>query len=333
MIVTVVVNRIDEVVPRQTTAMLIFKLIQRGHDVRVAEVGAFGDAALRDTRASKIVSLPIRDSLIPATVRDVSDYLKNGSRRTDCLALGNLLLLRTNPGRDPKRQALHEQSLLFAKSAMEHGTVVVNRPTHLWRLADKRSVLELDEPFRPASIVSRDPDEIESFMAAHGECVVKPLIGSRGTGVIRVNKSTSGWMRELQLATATGQVMVQEYLPGREPGDLRVVVVDGEILELNGNAAAIRRIPARGEFRANIHAGGTPAPAQLDAGMRAAARHAAAVLAARGVWLAGVDLIDDKIIEMNVFSTGGLYDAERFTGQDYCGEIAARLERLVLAGS
>jgi glutathione synthase len=103
-------------------------------------------------------------------------------------------------------------------------------------------------------------------------------------------------------------------------------MLDGEPLMKEGHLAAIRRVPAQGDFRSNLHAGGSPEPAELSAEQRRTLSSAGPLLRQEGIRLAGVDLIGTRIIELNVYSTGGLRDAERFSDQDFCDAILARFE-------
>ena len=120
-------------------------------------------------------------------------------------------------------------------------------------------------------------------------------------------------------------MVAQHFVHSEVPGDKRVVVVGGEILEQNGNVGGIHRRPAAGDFRANIHAGGTAHPLSLDEEERESVEHAARYLHQNGVWLAGIDLIGSKIIEFNVYSTGGLFDANQFSGLKFEDVIVAGL--------
>src|SRR5690606_26602207 len=97
-------------------------------------------------------------------------------------------------------------------------------------------------------------------------------------------------------------------------GDLRVVVFKGSILECEGLPAAIRRRPKPGEFRSNLHHGGTAERAALSPAVRERAERCARMLHARGIALAGIDFVGDLIIELNIFATGGLKPARDLYG-------------------
>ena len=235
------------------------------------------------------------------------------------------ILIRTNPGRDPERHGLHDTFLELMAIAERSEIKVINQPAQLNRFASKSSLLLLEPKYRPDMLVTGDLEQITDFVrAAPSECVVKPVVGSRGKNVIRVANDHADSTTLLATTFGDQQVVVQHFVAARHPGDRRVIVLDGEILEDSGNIAGIERHPATGDFRANLHAGGSAHPLQLNESEREAAQSAARLLFDHGIRLAGVDMIGDKIIEFNVFSTGGLYDGNRFAETDFTETIVRR---------
>lgn len=321
--VVVVVNRVAEVTARQTTAMLIAAFVARGHDAFVAEVDGL---SVRDSRASPVCSCEaVRVSACDLDSQEVASRVNAGAFETVQLAEGDLLFLRINPGRDPERIGTHDRCLQLASVAMSLGIRVLNRPDQLNRFASKASLFELDAAYRPAAIVCSRIEQVIEFAAQRDRaCVVKPLVGSRGRDVVRLAVDDADTVETVTEVMLRGPVVCQEFVDWDQPGDVRLVVLDGQPLTIDGEVAAIHRVPAAGEFRANLHVGGTAQPIKPSAAMLAAATHAAQHLKAHGIWLAGIDLIGDKIIETNVFSTGGLFDAQRFYQRDFVGEIVQR---------
>ena len=164
-------------------------------------------------------------------------------------------------------------------------------------------------------VVSSDlPQIIEFINNAPYDCIAKPLFGSRGENVIRVSKLTDDLEAKLESTFGSTTFVVQHFVEADHAGDKRVIIVGGEILQVDGHIAGIERHPANDDFRANLHAGGSAHQLALSEEAIAATQHAAKLLYEHGIWLAGVDLIGDKIIEFNVFSTGGLYDSIKFSG-------------------
>ncbi|MFK7821527.1 MAG: hypothetical protein AB8G99_22625 [Planctomycetaceae bacterium] len=319
--VVVVINRFAELTGRQTTAMLIAAFVTRGHDVFVAEVEGL---SVRDGASGIECNcdvVPVLGSSLDS--EHVVTHLKSEGVETIQLTVGDFLFLRTNPGRDPERSREHDRCLQLASVALSLGVRVLNRPDQLNRFASKASLFELDAPFRPAGIVTSSIEQLLGFAVERDTgCVVKPLMGSRGRDVVRLTRGDSHAVDAATEVMKRGPVVCQEFVDWDQPGDVRLVVLNGEPLTVDGTVAAIHRVPAEGEFRANLHMGGTAQPITPDAPMLAAATHAAQLLNQHGIWLAGIDLIGSKIIETNVFSTGGLFDAERFYEHDFVGRIA-----------
>ncbi len=322
----VIVNQVNEIGFRQTTALLIAAMVRQNHEVWLADVDAFSVAALtgESTAFANAVKIP------PSTdcqSEQVESFAKSGAAGAlQQIATGDLVMIRTNPGRDIARTQIHESFLHLCIAAQMTGIRVVNSPENLRYFASKSSLVSVDPKFRPAMVVTSDLQQVIDFVNdAPSDCVAKPLFGSRGENVIRVSKSESDIAARLESTFGSTTLVVQQFVDADHPGDKRVVVVGGEILEVDGHVAGIERHPASDDFRANLHAGGSAHPLTLSEGALAATKYAAKLMNENGIWLAGVDLIGDKIIEFNVFSTGGLYDSIKFSGIPFDDLIVERL--------
>ena len=128
-----------------------------------------------------------------------------------------------------------------------------------------------------------------------------------------------------------GYVVAQEYLPAASEGDMRLFLMDGRPLEVDGHYAAFRRVPPEGDGRSNMSAGGTSAPAEVDDTVLALAEAVGPKLVEDGMFLAGIDIVGDKLMEVNVFSPGGLGSAGEFGGVDFAAGVidalAAKLDK------
>lgn len=322
-----IVNRFADITYRQTTALLAASFRRLGESVVVAEVASV-TARTRDNTVEfsiRGIALP-PEATISQQVADLFVAPANDAPEVFALSAEDVVLIRTNPGRDSARHSLHGTFLELMMIAEESGVNVVNRPANLLRFASKSSLLMLDRKYRPEMLVSSDADEVIDFVqAAPSDCIVKPLLGSRGENVLRVSKESPDLAMLITETFGNMQVVAQHFFDANHPGDRRVVVLDGQILESAGGIAGIERHPAAGDFRANLHAGGSAHPLSLPTGERESATAAAQLLADHGIRLAGVDMIGDKIIEFNVFSTGGLYDGNRFAGTDFSETIVRQL--------
>lgn len=324
--IIVAVNKVAEIGHGQTTAMLIAALIRRSCDMYLADVDAFSfqGSADRNIHFVNSVKAPANRA---CTSLDVEAFAKSGRTATrQEIEPADMILIRTNPGRDQARSTVHDAFLHSCRAAQATGIRVVNDPASLRFWASKSSLAMVAPEYRPVMIVSHDAEKVADFVCqAQVDCVVKPLVGSRGQDVILVNARQPGLVELIRSRFGERGAVAQHFVRADHPGDKRVVVVGGKILELDGRLGGIQRLPPQGDFRANLHVGGTPHSLTLDRAARKTAEYAARMLMENGVWLAGVDLIGDKIIEFNVFSTGGLYFAEQESGLGFADEIVRRL--------
>ncbi|QEG23798.1 ATP-grasp domain-containing protein [Mariniblastus fucicola] len=318
------VNHVHEIGFRQTTTLLIAAAFNQGHSVFLADVNALEFNSQRssdDCVFSANAAALFTDSKEPIDSVGVEAFAKSVNPSTlskQDICPGDKVCIRTNPGRDTERSKLHRSFLELCQVAQAHGIQVVNSPQCLSFYASKSAVGVLPAKYRPAMIVSDDHDAILDFVAgADVDCVVKPLVGSRGQDVIRVSNNSPNLRQLLNERFQQQKVVAQHFVASDEPGDKRVVVLNGDLIRFENHVAGIRRIPADGDFRANLHTGGTASPLTLTQQQCDAALAAATILFRDGIQLAGIDLVGSKVIEFNVFSTGGLFDANRFAGHDF----------------
>jgi glutathione synthase len=141
---------------------------------------------------------------------------------------------------------------------------------------------------------------------------------------VRVGPDADDLDRCLSEATASGPALLQEYVPDAPAGDVRVHVVGGALLEVDGAAAVVRRVPGQGEWRSNVALGGVPTAESASGPLRRLVQRVGPTLVRHGLWHVGLDVVGDRIVECNVFSPGGLGDIERFTGVDFCAPLVRR---------
>jgi glutathione synthase len=230
--------------------------------------------------------------------------------------------VRTNPGR-ATRPGMGWLQLLFQLE--DQGIVIRNSPAGLLRAASKLHLGSLPVDTIARTWSSEDPERLGRFLdELAGPAVVKPAMGTRGSGVTRIWPDSANRAAILAEATRDGPALLQDYLPEAPAGDVRIHVVAGELLEADGQACAVLRVPGEGEWRSNVALGGTPTRTVLTGEQRALVRRVGPVLAAQGLWHAGLDVVGDKIVECNVFSPGGIGDASRFTGVDFARLLVSR---------
>lgn len=309
------VNDAYAIQPSQTTAMLI-AAAARHHTVWVSGVDSLSCGSEGPWACAKRLPATAADSLV-ALMGAIATLPSEPVPLTQSAI--DVLFMRTNPARDIARSATHQTALAIARLAEDQGVKVINRPDGLIRAATKLYLLELPAFTRPLTLVSQNRAEIVAFIEKLPmPTVLKPLQGTRGNDVFFVSSAADKNLNQIiDVISRQGLVMVQACIPGAEAGDTRVVVMNGEILEIDGKPAAICRVPKKGDFRSNIHAGGTAEPGVITNDMRQTVAAIGDKLVRDGLFLVGLDFIGSQLLELNVFSTGGLRDAERFTNQAF----------------
>jgi glutathione synthase len=126
-----------------------------------------------------------------------------------------------------------------------------------------------------------------------------------------------------------GFVIAQQYLPAAADGDMRLFVMNGRPLRVKGKYAAFRRVRRSGDMRSNIHAGGKLAAAEVTETDLRIAEIVRPKLVQDGMFLVGLDVVGDKLMEINVFSPGGLGSAQKFTKINFSRYVIEALERKV----
>lgn len=190
-------------------------------------------------------------------------------------------------------------------------TLVVNDPE--WVRSCPEKIVPLDYPeLMPETLITRDKIAIDAFRAKHKDIILKPLFGNGGAGVFLVKAGDSNYSSLLEMFfESTGEpVIAQAFLKDVAKGDKRIIIIDGT------PAGAINRVPLKGETRSNMHVGGTPKPTDLNADDLRICAAIGPMLKARGQILVGIDVIGDKMTEINITSPTGVQELKRFSGID-----------------
>ena len=124
-----------------------------------------------------------------------------------------------------------------------------------------------------------------------------------------------------------GYAIVQEFIDGAEDGDARIFLLEGQILERDGTLAAFRRVPTGNDPRANISKGARAVPLQIGDAERGIVEAMRDKLVADGMYFVGIDVIGDKVLEINAESPGGMQAVERLYEIDVCPTVIEAVER------
>lgn len=206
----------------------------------------------------------------------------------------DVILMRKDPPFD--NEFVYATYLL--EQAERGGTLVVNRPASL-RDCNEKFFATLFPELAPPTLVSRRADIIREFARSHGDVILKPLDGMGGSSVFRHREGDPNLSVILETLTAHGtqQIIAQRYLPGIKDGDKRILMINGEPVDY-----CLARIPAQGETRGNLAAGGRGVAQPLSARDREIAATVGPELRKRGLLFVGLDVIGEHLTEINVTS-------------------------------
>jgi glutathione synthase len=190
-------------------------------------------------------------------------------------------------------------------------TLVLNDPEFVRSGPEKLFPLLFPEII-PDTLISRDLKSIHDFRARHKDIIIKPLYGNGGAGVFRMKEDDSNFssLMEMFLERTREPLIAQAFLKAVSNGDKRIILVDGKAV------GAINRRPKEGETRSNLHVGGTAEPVELTEIDLNICNAIGPELKRRGQIFVGIDVIGDKLTEVNVTSPTGIQELKRFTGID-----------------
>lgn len=325
-----VVNDLGTEQAAYTTTNLALAAQRRGHQVWHISLGDFsyevdGSITAVATRAPG----QFYDSADAFLAELQSERALREVIRVDRL---DALLLRNDPAEDLlSRPWARLAGINMGRLAEQRGVTVVNAPDGLYHAVNKLYLQLFPEDIRPRTLITRDRNRIAQFVEEEGgRAIVKPLAGSGGHNVFVVD-TTDGYNFNQIISTVSveGYVIVQQMVPDAAEGDTRLFMLEGNLLEVDGKTAAIRRVPAAGDIRSNMTAGGTRQPAEITEAMRDIVTKVGPILARDGMFLAGLDVIGDKVLEINVFSPGGLFGASQLAAVDFHSAVVEALEAKV----
>ena len=225
--------------------------------------------------------------------------------------------------KDPPFDSEFFYSTHLLEQAEREGARVFNKPRALRDHPEKLAILEFAQ-FSGPTLVTRSADDIKRFHAEHQDIILKPLDGMGGTGIFRVKADglNLGSIIETLNKNGTDSVMVQKFLPEITLGDKRVLVIGGKPVPFS-----LARIPQGNEVRGNLAVGGLGVAQPLTARDREIGETLGPILAARGLLLAGIDVIGDYVTEINVTSPTCFQEIFDQTGFDVAAMFIDALEQ------
>lgn len=308
----IVISNAASTIATHSTVYIGFAALQAGHQVRFVEPWDFEvDPDGRIRARAHVLDAPV------ASREELAFLLteRTAPRRAIEVDRLDVLLLRVNP--------LHDAVLSFAMLAQQAGVRVLNNPQTLSRTNHKAWLATLPGVPRPSTLVTRSRAAAERFAASCSTgVVIKPArsCGGKGVSVVRGLRGLFDAL-DAALQAGDGYVVVQAYLPEASQGEKRLLWLDGQLL------GGYLRQRAPGEFRHNLKTGASPLRCALGDPERRILDTLTPHLRAEGVWFAGVDVIGDAVVEVNVLNPGGLHYSGLYGGRDLAVDVIATLDR------
>ncbi len=300
----VVMDPIGEIkIAKDTTFALLLAAQSRGWILHYMEMG---DLSLSDGVAhARTRLLTVND--------DPAGWYSFGEVRSMPLAELDVVLMRKDPPFDME----YVFSTYLLEQAERGGALVVNRPASL-RDANEKLFTAWFPQCCPPTLVTRRDGEIRAFLREHGDIVVKPLDGMGGTSIFRLRDGDPNTSVIIETMTRNEgrYVMAQRFIPEILKGDKRILLIDGEPVPY-----ALARIPAPGETRGNLAAGGRGEGVALGERDRWICAQVGPVLRERGLLFVGLDVIGDYLTEVNVTSPTCLRELESIYGLDIKSDV------------
>lgn len=282
-----------------SSVCLIHECVKRGHGVAICTPA---NLTIRNSVTSAFCTVINRMENIPSNLKT---FHKKATTREDMLPLAgfDVIFMRAEPPLDPL--------MLNFLDSVKDDVFIMNSVNGMRVANNKLYTAVFEDPNNeiiPVTHVSKNKDYlIKTIEESNSEkMILKPLNGFGGSGVILIEKSAMGNINSLldfYLQNAIGgsdYVILQEYIEGADKGDVRVLLLNGEPI------GAMRRVPGEKDHRSNISAGGSIAKHVLSKAEKKLCAKIGPKLVKDGLFFVGIDIISEKLVEVNVMSPGGV---------------------------
>ncbi|MBJ7574028.1 glutathione synthetase [Luteimonas sp. MC1828] len=329
MLIAFYVNDLEIEYAGYTTTVLAHEASRRGHHVCYMTPGDFV-LGTDDRMRAHVHMVPPLKSGKRTQEKFFADLQAVTRKKLVDITDIDVLMLRSDPSNDAATRPWAESvGVQFGRLAAMRGCLVLNDPDALAKAANKLYFQSFPRAVRAETLISRQASDIKAFAKQHaGNIVLKPLQGSGGQGVFLVDQKSGGNLNQMIEAIGRdGYIIAQAWVPEAEKGDIRLFLMNGVPLEIDGKYAAMRRVGAKEDIRSNIHAGGKAKPVRITERELRVAELIRPKLVRDGMFLVGIDIIGDTILEVNVFSPGNLGSCSALAGVNFADRILASIER------
>ncbi|MDA3921105.1 MAG: glutathione synthase [Salinisphaera sp.] len=307
----VVMDPIEDITPyKDTTLALLLEAQQRGYEIHYFTMSdLFVSAGAGYAHSRRL------------TVADDNQHWFEYASESTVLPLSELdvILMRKDPPFDTE----YIYATYILELAENQGTLVVNRCAALRDVNEKMAINRFAHLCGP-TLVARRAADFKRFIAEHKDVVLKPLDGMGGARIFRVVQGNDNTSVILEVLTehGTNYAMAQAYLPEIKDGDKRVLLVDGETV-----GYALARVPAEGELRGNLAAGGRGVGRKLTDSDKAIAAEVGPYVRDKGLLFVGLDVIGDKLTEINVTSPTCVRELDQQFGINIAEKLFVAIEK------
>jgi glutathione synthase len=296
---------------KDTTLALLYAAQLKGWTLYYMEQK---DLYLDQGKAMGLVQ-PLTVSMDPKNWFELGEQIK--------MPLGDIssIIMRKDPPFD--NEFLYSTHIL--EQAERDGSLVVNKAQSLRDCNEKLFATQFPQCC-PEVLVTRSATLLREFHQQHKDVIFKPLDGMGGTSIFRIKEDDSNVSVIIETLTDNGaqQIMAQRFLPDIKQGDKRILMVNGEPVPF-----VLARIPAKGETRGNLAAGGTGVAQPLSDRDRWIAEQVGPTLKEKGLVFVGLDVIGDYLTEINVTSPTCLREISLASGEDVAGNVMNVIEEML----
>ncbi|MGF1870721.1 glutathione synthase [Photobacterium indicum] len=306
----IVMDPIESInIKKDSSFAMMMEAQRRGWEIHYMEMN---DLSLEQGKAvarTRVVSLQ----------EDPNGWFEFQSEQEIALSDLDAVLMRKDPPFDTE----YIYATYILERAENEGALIVNKPQSLRDCNEKLFTAWFPE-LTPTTMVTRRADKLKAFHQEHGDVILKPLDGMGGSSIFRVMKGDPNVSVIIETLTAMGTTycMAQTFVPDISNGDKRILVVDGEPMPY-----CLARIPAKGETRGNLAAGGRGEARPISETDRMIAETVAPILKEKGLIFVGLDVIGDKLTEINVTSPTCIREIEAAFDISITGKLMDAIER------
>lgn len=244
---------------------------------------------------------------------DEKDWFSLGNKTDIALSELDVVLMR----KDPPFDMDYIYSTYLLEQAQREGVMIVNDPQSLRDCNEKLFATQFPQCCPPL-IVSSSQEKLKAFQDQHEDVIYKPLDGMGGASIFRVKADDPNLSVVIETLSNNGrqQIMAQKFIPDIVNGDKRILMIDGKPIDY-----ALARIPASGETRGNLAAGGSGVAQELTDKDRWICDQVGPTLREKNLLFVGLDVIGDYLTEINVTSPTCIREIDKAFDLDIAGEL------------